>query len=147
MGLCDLVIDMRFCRMEAAVAGTSAATAHDDVTMHACLVQPGSIGVFVDEKDSVTTCRLAPVGDPLVLADFAGDPSKSRFRQLDIFMVESGSPLPARSEAPLGVVPRNALRLAAGLAFADRSPARALVQARHGAALQPAMDRVAGRLA
>jgi len=33
---------------------------------------------------------LAPVGDCLVLADFAADPGNSRFRQLDLFMVEGG---------------------------------------------------------
>jgi len=33
---------------------------------------------------------LAPVGDCLVLAEFAADPGIGRFRKLDLFMIESG---------------------------------------------------------
>jgi hypothetical protein len=57
---------------------------------HACLDQLGGNGVFVDEEDRPSTCRLCPVGDCLVLAEFSADPGKSRFRQIDLFMVESG---------------------------------------------------------
>jgi len=58
--------------------------------MHACLDQLGGNGVLIDEDDNPSACRLAPVGDCLVLAEFAADPAKSRFRQLDLFVVESG---------------------------------------------------------
>jgi len=58
--------------------------------MHACLDQLGVNGCFIDEDDRSGACRLARIGDCLVIADFAADPNKSRFRQLDIFVGEAG---------------------------------------------------------
>ena len=59
----------------------------------ACLDQlSGGSSVFVDENDDPSMCRLAPVGDSLVVAESPADLGKSRFRQIDLFMVEAGGP-------------------------------------------------------
>jgi len=57
---------------------------------HACIDRLGGTGMPIDEDDNPSSCRLARVGDCLVIADFATDPNKSRFRQIDLFMVEAG---------------------------------------------------------
>jgi hypothetical protein len=101
---------------------------------HVCLDRLGGNGVLIDEDDNPSTCRLCLVGDCLVIADFAADPGRSRFRQIDRFMVEAGGGrfrLDPRQGA--GVVQGDALRIAARLASRDRPPDGAVVRARHGA--------------
>ena len=51
---------------------------------HACLDQlSGGQSMYVDEDDHPCACRLARVGNCIVVADFAGDPGRSRFRQIE----------------------------------------------------------------
>ena len=76
----------------------------------------------------------------MVLADFAGDPSKSRFRQLDIYMVESASESFRLDPLHRLASFRATHSSAAGLASDARPPAVTVLML---AALQPVMDRVA----
>src|SRR5215471_11204986 len=48
--------------------------------MHTCLDQLAGNAVFIDEEDRPSACRLVPIGDCLVVTEFAPDPAQSRFR-------------------------------------------------------------------
>jgi hypothetical protein len=104
--------------------------------MHACVDQlSGGSSMFIDENDHPSTCRLARVGESLVVVDFAGDPSKGRFRQIDLFMVEADGPS-FRLDPKHRLASFRAKHFALPadrLASSDRSPAGAVVRARHGA--------------
>lgn len=60
------------------------------MVMHACVDQIGGHGVLIDEDDRPSTCRLAPVGACLIVADFAGDRTIIRFREIHLYAVEAG---------------------------------------------------------
>jgi len=115
--------------------------------MHACLDQLGDAGVLIDDDDRVSACRLAPIGDCLVLAEFEADRAKSRFRRIELFMAEGGGP-------HFRLDPRHRLASFRATSFAsppdwhlhiDRPPALWFghVTVLMLAALQPVLNRVA----